>query len=291
MGAGTYVVAVSGGVDSMVLLDLLRQQTGVKAVVAHFDHGIRDDSSEDRKLVQRVAKKHSLPFVHENGKLGIGTSEAHARKARYTFLDRVAKASQAKAILTAHHQDDVLETAVINLIRGTGRRGLTSLRSTDGIVRPLLSYNKEQIRDYAQSHAIAWHEDTTNTDTTYLRNHVRANVLPKLTDGQRAQLVILVEDLRSINDSLDNQIIGLLHVQPAADTIDRAWFIHQPHDIAREIVHTWLRQRSVKDITKKTIERLVVAMKTGKVGSKIDVDHGHFILITKVALALKPRER
>ena len=291
VGAGTYVVAVSGGVDSMVLLDLLRQSPGAKLIVAHFDHGIRKDSIKDRQFVQCIAKKHGLPFAHKAGKLGPNTSEAKARTARYEFLRSVQKASGAKAIITAHHQDDALETAIINILRGSGRRGLTSIKSTNEIIRPMLGHNKEQIRDYAISHAVAWREDATNTDTKYLRNYIRANVLPKLSDGERAQLVILLEQQREINENIDDNLIVILHVQPGIDTLDRAWFIRLPHDVAKEILHSWLRRHGAKDVTKKTIERLIVAMKTGRVGSKVDVDNEIQLHVSKNTLALKHRER
>lgn len=291
VGAGTYVVAVSGGVDSMVLLDLMRRRPGAKLIVAHYDHGIRSDSERDRRLVQTTARKHHLPFVHDQGNLGPYASEAAARDARYAFLRRVQEVTGAKAILTAHHQDDVLETAIINLMRGSGRRGLTSLRSTDGILRPLLPYNKEQIRDYAHNHAVAWHEDTTNQDDSYLRNYIRLRVLPKFTDGQKAQLGILIDQLADINDQLDGHLINMLHVQPAHDELDRQWFIHLPHDVSKEVLHAWLRRHGVKNISKRTIERLLVAMKTAKPGAKIDVDKEHILYVHKRHLALQVVER
>ncbi|HSX24007.1 MAG TPA: tRNA lysidine(34) synthetase TilS [Candidatus Saccharimonadales bacterium] len=290
VGAGTYVVAVSGGVDSMVLLDLLRQRPGMRLIVAHYDHGIRPDSAEDRKLVQKTAQAHELPFVHEAGKLGAGTSEARARKARYAFLERVRSASEARAIITAHHQDDMLETAIFNLLRGSGRRGLVALKSTDDIVRPLLEYDKEQILDYARSHSLQWREDPTNADIKYTRNYIRSRILPKFTPGQRAELLILLERLSAINDELDVHLSGLLHIQPALNEIDRAWFIHLPHDISREVVHEWLRRHKIRDITKKTIERLVVAMKTGRGGQRVDIDDKHVLEIRRDSLTIVPRD-
>ena len=139
---GVYVVAVSGGVDSMVLLDLLRRQKDLKLVVAHLDHGIRSDSDLDRQLVQQVASKHGLAFVYNTAQLGPGASEALARKARYNFLRRVQLATNATAIVTAHHQDDLIETAILNLLRGTGRKGLSSLGDDKHLRRPLLHVSK-----------------------------------------------------------------------------------------------------------------------------------------------------
>jgi tRNA(Ile)-lysidine synthase TilS/MesJ len=108
-----------------------------KFIVAHYDHGVRSDSQLDRQLVQGVARQHGLTFVYDEGKLGPGTSEAVARKARYAFLRKVQQTTGARAIITAHHEDDLLETALLNLLRGTGRRGVTSLRSRHDIHRPL----------------------------------------------------------------------------------------------------------------------------------------------------------
>lgn len=291
VGAGRYVVGVSGGVDSMVLLDLMRQRPGAELIIAHFDHGIRPDSVEDRKLVGQYAGRYQIPFVYDEGHLGPRVNEASAREARYAFLRKVAEATNAKAIMTAHHQDDVLETALINMLRGTGRRGLTSLRSTDGIMRPLLPYNKQQILDYAQNHAIPWNEDSTNSDTRYLRNHLRHNVIPGIRDGQRAQLLILIDQLADINDELDAHLINMLHVQPSSDEIDRQWFIHLPHDVAKEIVHAWFRRHGVKNIQKRTIERLLVAMKTAQPGSTFHVDKHHDLRVGKQRLALQYVER
>lgn len=289
VGVGTYVVAVSGGVDSMVLLDVLRRHPGTKLIVAHFDHGIRPDSAEDRKLVQAAAQKHGLTFVYETASLGPGASEAAAREARYEFLERARRASGAKAIITAHHQDDLLETAIINMLRGSGRRGLTSLKSTDRLVRPMLSHTKERLRDYAQVHAIPWREDPTNTDTKYIRNYVRHNILPKFSAGERAQLLILLEQLKETNKELDEHVISLLHVQPALNELNRAWFIQLPHDVSREVVHAWLGRHGARNITKKTIERLVAAMKTGRTGQQIDIDHKNVVNIGRSTLVFMPR--
>ena len=121
--AGRYVVAVSGGVDSMVLLDVVRQMPGVFVVVAHVDHGIRADSHKDRKLVASVCMSHNVQFEYTELHLGPGASEEMARTERYKFLRHIKERYTADAILTAHHSDDLTETALINLIRGTGWRG------------------------------------------------------------------------------------------------------------------------------------------------------------------------
>lgn len=289
-------MAVSGGVDSVVLLDVLYKQSRknskkIKLIVAHFDHGIRPDSSQDRRLVQRLAAQYNLPFVYGQATLGPNASEAAARLARYEFLEKTRQSCGAIGIITAHHEDDALETAVHNMVRGTGRRGVTALKSTSDLYRPLLRISKKQLQDYAARNSLTWREDSTNLDTKYLRNYIRHKLLAKFSPGQRAQLAILLEDMRSINDELDNYISGLLHVQPHRDKLDRAWFISLPHDIAKEIVHAWLRAHDVQNLDRKTIERLVIAMKTGKKTQQFPINKQWVLSIQESTLALTRPER
>ena len=133
---GKYVLAVSGGVDSIVLLDLLAKEIERdNLVVAHFDHGIRQGSATNREFVEGLAKNYGLEFFYEEGELGAKASEALARTKRYEFLNKIKKQTESDAIITAHHQDDVLETIIINLLRGTGRKGLSSLKNHPELVR------------------------------------------------------------------------------------------------------------------------------------------------------------
>lgn len=290
---GTYVVAVSGGVDSMALLHALSQRPGLKLIVAHFDHGIREDSAQDRKLVENTAKQLKLPFVYHQGNLGPGASEATARTARYDFLHGVKNASKAHSVITAHHQDDLLETALLNMLRGTGRRGLTSLKSTDGIIRPLLKYPKDHIKDYAQRYSLAWREDSTNSDIRYRRNYVRHKLLSQLTSGQRAQFIILLEQLAQVNQQLDIELINLLHTQPGVSVLDRDWFIALPHDLSQEILHHWLTRHGIVNLQRRRIEQLVVALKTAQPKTVHEVSKKHKISVHKneVELLVEPTSK
>jgi tRNA(Ile)-lysidine synthetase-like protein len=288
--AGRYVVAVSGGVDSMVLLDLLARHSDLQLTVAHFDHGIREDSSKDRLLVQKVASKHRLPFVYNRVELGPGTSEAVARKARYEFLHTVRVAARAQAVITAHHQDDMLETAVINMLRGTGRRGLSSLKSQDRVLRPLLLFSKAEITAYAESHNVSWREDSTNQDETYLRNYVRRQILAKFSEAQRQQLLVHLNTASQLNQELEVLLVNNLHIQPAAHQLDRAWFIQLPHSVAKEVLASWLRERGATYDTK-TLERLLVAAKTYQPHKRTDVSNGYILEVKQKHLALTRVDR
>lgn len=288
---GTYVVAVSGGVDSMALLDILRKRPDLKLVVAHFDHGIRHDSSIDKDIVRQVARSHGLPFVYHEAKLGPGASEDVARKARYDFLHKVREASGARAVITAHHHDDLLETAVINMLRGTGRKGLSSLQSRHMIQRPLLHIEKQALRDYAKDQGLVWREDETNQDTKYLRNYVRHRILTQFTDDDCKKLREIIGRVTEINNELDTQLMNYMHVQSESGKLDRATFLRLPHAVAKEVMAAWLRKHGITDFDQKTLERLVVAAKTFAPGKVADVMRRNTLVVRKDSLALTPLDR
>lgn len=283
---GSYVIAVSGGVDSVALLDAVQALPKVRLTVAHFDHGIRQDSAEDRRFVQRIALGYGIPFVYGEGQLGSSASEALARQARYTFLHGVRAASQAQAVITAHHQDDALETAIINILRGTGRRGLTALKDRDGIRRPLLHTSKQTLRTYALERGLEWREDSTNRDMTYLRNYVRHKLLPRFSPAQREQFLMLLQALAETNQQLDTQLINYLHLQPTARTLSRPLFVRLPHAVAREVLASWLRQHGIRGFDTKTLERLVVAAKTARPGTRADILEGYMLHVGRDDLTI-----
>ncbi|CAN5655566.1 hypothetical protein BH23PAT1_BH23PAT1_4310 [soil metagenome] len=308
---GTYVVAVSGGVDSMALLHMLWQQSQLSVisnpssveetdnrqqttdnsnrwrfVVAHFDHGIRKDSELDRKLVQHAASQHGLQFIYDEGKLGAAASEDTARQDRYKFLHKVRESASAKAIITAHHQDDVLETAILNILRGTGRRGLSSLKSTVIVKRPLLDFSKSEIINYALSKGLHWNEDPTNIDTNYLRNHIRHNIIPKLDKETAEKFLGIIKNARLQNENIDAHLANHLHMHPAIDRLDRLQFIMLPHNVASEVMAAWLRVHGVRQFDRKSIDRLVISAKTRRAGARIDVNKRLKLLLSAYSLAL-----
>lgn len=284
---GKYILAVSGGVDSMVLLDVLRRLAGVELVVAHFDHGIRPDSKKDREFVGRVARTNNQPYIYDSGNLGAAASEATARDARYAFLRRAQREWGAQAIVTAHHQDDALETAILNLLRGTGRKGLSALQSRPDILRPLLHVTKQEIAAYAHAHKLTWREDSTNTDTRYLRNYIRHAIVPRLGDTGRQKLLKTIERTEAMNAHIDAALALLLPAKGVP--FERYVFIMLPHTLAREMMAAWLRQNQVSGFDRKTIERLVVFAKTALPNKHADID-GHWQLKAgKITLKITPR--
>lgn len=286
---GNYVVAVSGGVDSVVLLDLLSKKPDLTLTVAHFDHGIRDDSVKDRQFVQKLAKHYGLRFIYDEGNLGPDVSEAIAREARYKFLRKVKINTKSKAIVTAHHQDDVIETVIINMIRGTGRKGMSSLSTTEDLSRPLIGFTKVDIKTYANKNKLSWRDDPSNKDTKYLRNHIRLNIIPKMTLEQKIELHNLIVDSRINNSEIDTLINTAILTQPGTDKLNRGLFIMLPHDVSKEVMASWLRRYQVKNLNKKQIEQLVITAKTSKPDRASDVDKTHILRITENEIHITKR--
>lgn len=270
-----YVVAVSGGVDSVVLLDMLvKKYTADALIVAHFDHGIRSDSADDARFVGHLATKYNLSFETQREELGPHTSEEKARERRYAFLRRVASEHAAR-IVTAHHADDLVETVAINLTRGTGWRGLAVLDSPD-IERPLLGMTKKQLLDYAKQHQLQWREDSTNNDTHYLRNDLRQKLIG--VDDEMRELLRLYRNRQVIlRELIDNECLRIVGASP----YKRHLFIAVPDDIGLEL----LRAVCVREIgvspTRPNLYRALHAIKVLYGGKRHHVADGMTLRFTK----------
>ena len=227
ISAGRYVVAVSGGVDSVVLLDLLAKKPELELIVAHFDHGIREDSRQDELFVAELAKKYGLKYESRREELGVDTSEAWARARRYNFLRSISDKYQAR-LITAHHADDVIETIAINLTRGTGWRGLAVLDSE--IVRPLTGLTKAEILNYAKKNSLIWHEDSTNQSDKYLRNRIREK-LKGLDEKKRLELMALWTYQKELKRQIDG---GVRSVIETGLIYERVFFINLDEVVAIE---------------------------------------------------------
>ena len=200
------VVGFSGGLDSMVLLHLLRFQCGdlgagtLVLVAAHLDHAMRPGSDADALWARGVCAAWGVDF-----QAGVADpppeGEADARAVRYGFLHEVARAGGAPWILTAHHGEDQAETVLFRAARGAGIRGLRGIAPVraDGVLRPLLPFFREDLRQYAEDHRITWRDDPTNLDLGPSRNAIRNAVLPGLeavVPGARRSLARLAAQAR-----------------------------------------------------------------------------------------------
>lgn len=181
------ILATSGGIDSMVLLDLLKD-LDLEIIVAHCNFSLRGkESDSDQALVKRIAEEHQLAFQTitfdtekhaQEHKLSI---EEAARNLRYDWFEKIRQELNAQLIVTAHHLNDNTETLLFNLTKGTGIKGLRGMLPKRGkIIRPLLEISREEIENYAQENKIEYREDDSNNSLEYSRNLIRKNIIPEL---------------------------------------------------------------------------------------------------------------
>lgn len=278
-----YIVAVSGGVDSVVLLDMLSKKHP-DLIVAHFDHGVREDSADDAVFVGQLAARYGLRFETKREELGKGVSEAMARQRRYEFLRTVARQYKAK-IITAHHADDVIETIAINLIRGTGWRGLAVLDNPE-IIRPLLGVTKKELITYAQANHLNWHEDSTNTSDRYLRNRLRKK-LAAIDDDTRRQLLALRDHEVYVKKMIDDEITAL--ITPGLD--ERYFFITAPPRVSLELLRAECVRICGKSPLTAQLQRALLAIKTAAAGTRHDVGDGVYLEFTRTNFIVKASDR
>lgn len=274
-----YVVAVSGGIDSVVLLDMILNDNllGVidkkNIIVAHFDHGIRDNSSDDARFVELLAKGHQLEFETKREVLGKSASEEIAREQRYKFLKDLANDRQAE-LVTAHHLDDLVETIVLNFKRGSRWRGLATM-SDKSIKRPLLKRTKRELIDYALSRRLEWMEDETNSQIIYRRNSVRRS-LANLNDSVKQEIYGLWQRQVSLRQKIDGQI-----TMSPFPISSRHFLIMIDEDVAREIIYVKVFKDLGASLLNKQIDYLLYAIKVGHEYTNWQIGQGVSISLTK----------
>lgn len=201
------LIAVSGGVDSMVLLDLFdKSEYQIKA--AHFDHLTRNgQSTKDAEFVEQYCKKRGIPLYIQtiDKRQKSGNFQAEARYQRYTFFKQL----ECDKIATAHHKDDNLETIFLNFINGRSTQGIPSVNNK--IIRPLMIFTKEDILQYAQQNNIPFVEDASNFESHYDRNFLRNEIIPKISSKhpELSNKVIGLSTRQSENDKLLNQLVEI----------------------------------------------------------------------------------
>jgi tRNA(Ile)-lysidine synthase len=268
-----YLVGVSGGRDSAVLLDWLLASEYRKLILCHLDHRLRGRTSRaDAAFVERLARKHALAF--ESGTADVKTLaakrkqsiETTAREVRYAFFGDVARRRRCPTIFLGHHADDLVETFLINLFRGAGGSGLSAMREVSTrrienvelmIVRPLLAVWRTDIDAYVRKHRLKFREDASNSSLEPLRNRLRHRVIPYLekTFGRNIRqniwrtAAIAGEEENFFETLLPKNLtdIAALAVEPLRE---------MSVTVQRRLLHQWLRAANVGGVGFDLIERV-----------------------------------
>ena len=227
------VVAVSGGVDSVVMLDILANLSRAfkfELHIAHFDHGLRGtESEEDAKFVEELAIKYGIEFhlskgkVSEHAKKYKKSIEEAARILRYKFFERIVSSVKANFLATAHNSNDSVETFLMNLIRGAGLTGLSGIPAKRdfmrncNLLRPIINLTKNEILEYAKLRNIKWREDSSNAENTFTRNRIRNQLIPYLQKEFNPNIINVIGRASSLVNYADSYITSI--ISPKIDSI------------------------------------------------------------------------
>lgn len=185
------VVGCSAGPDSMALLHYLTNNTKNKIICCHINHNVRKESKEEEKYLKDYCQKQNIPFeVYKIEKYQENNFENEARIKRYNFYEQTLKKYNCHYLFLAHHGDDLIETIIMKINRGSNLEGYAGIKEISKqkdytIIRPFLSYTKEDLLNYDEKNNVEYFIDKTNLDTTYTRNRIRANILPVLKNENK----------------------------------------------------------------------------------------------------------
>ena len=262
-----FLLAVSGGADSVAMLQATAQlwpEHRERIVVAHVDHSLRKESTDDSAFVRRHSARLGLqcevltiPAGQLTGEAGQSIEEA-ARKARYAFLATTANKYKLQNVVTAHHMDDQAETVLHNILRGTGLRGLRGMQTirelNDGIqlIRPMLNFRRSEIIEFLTDMNAPFKMDASNQDLCFTRNRLRQHLLPQLkndfnesADRNLVSLAHQAQQTLDVLDALADRILSdaVLERQENICRLDRRKLCEWPAPIIRHVLSVlWIRQ-------------------------------------------------
>lgn len=271
------ILAVSGGVDSMALLAMYAH---ADIIVAHIDHGTRKSSANDADFVRRKCQELGVKFYETKLELGEGVSEELARKKRYEFLKTIQE-KESGTLCTAHHLDDVLESIAINLIRGTGWRGLTPFYG-DELVRPFIVSKmwKRDVLKFAGEQKICFRQDPTNYETNYLRNRVREKMVV-LDERARVDIVNLFEKQNELRGKIEKLVTELAKQTVVGKNFHKKeLFLTADEKVAIEVLREICLMHGYS-LTRKQLGDFLLAIKTYAPHKKFNLPKNHFVTILK----------
>ena len=271
------ILAVSGGVDSMALLAMYAH---ADIIVAHVDHGTRKSSAEDANFVRQKCQELGVKFYETKLELGEGVSEELARKKRYEFLKTIQE-KEGGTLCTAHHLDDVLESIAINLIRGTGWRGLTPFYG-DELVRPFIIAKmwKRDVLKFAGEQNICFRQDPTNHEAAYLRNRVREK-MSELDERARADIINLFEKQGELRNKIEKLVTELAkQTVMGKNFYKKELFLTADEKVAIAVLREICLMHGYS-LTRKQLGDFLLAIRTYAPHKKFNLPKNHFVTILK----------
>ncbi len=277
-----FIIAVSGGVDSCFLLHHLMEQE-VDAVVCHVNHGLRSESGEEAKFVRGLAQEYGLPYEEKILDLSAqGSFEAEARHERLQFFAEVCQQYGVKEVALGHHADDQAETLLMQLCRGAkGLQGMREHTRLDdyGITvwRPLLSWRKATIRDWMEARNFSWREDVTNGQPIAVRNRVRNEVMPLLSEVFSRDVVPVVT--RAQPDDLTAQLEELLQLVDLKDPQGRLFLpklslLSEP--LQSRVFFDYLKEEGIQELSTEKLQECLQLINAVDI-AKVNLPGGHYL--------------
>lgn len=279
----TLIVAVSGGVDSMVLLTLLAD-TPYRVIAAHYDHALRPESAQEGPMVQAYAKHLGVTYTASRWAKP-DPAEAAARKARYAWLSQVAAAYHTPYLVVAHHGNDQLESVLLQLARSGNVMKMTGLHAQRQlgklqVLRPLLNTDKAALYAYAKAHQVPYAEDVTNADVHYARNRVRHLIVPQLQQVNPqvvAHTQKFTTQLAGLIALAAPRLTALLEAALVDDTLDWHKVAQEPLAV-RELVLAQLFERWQLTVAPAVSQAIVSALDEGAGNREFDVHRQRLVV-------------
>ena len=285
-----YLVGVSGGRDSVALLHALASYGYRRLIVCHLDHQLRGKSSTaDAAFVRSLATK--LKLEKDIGRVDVAalarrtkqSIETAGRNARYEFFAQVARRRRCHTIFLGHHADDLVETFLFNLFRGSGPAGLGGIRpiatrkvsgTSLSIVRPLLETTRAEIDAYLRTHRLKFRDDATNETLVPLRNRIRRRIIPSIEKqlGRKISRALWRAAMLSADEAEWTESLVDSDANSKRD-FDVKELRAQPRALQRRLIQRWLQSRGIADLDFETIERVRGLLEEDATIAKVNLPH------------------
>lgn len=306
------LIAVSGGPDSVALLDILfslREELKIELFIAHLNHGFRPESVEEASFVEGLAEGYGLSIIAAapNVKAAIeqkGLSlQEGAREVRYEFLDQSAVQMGANKIAVGHHADDQAETVLYNFLRGAGIKGLGGMAPQRGnVIRPLIELSRKEIEEYCEKRRLKFCLDPSNQKQVYLRNKIRLGLIPYLEKEYNPQIrpgISRMSEVFRDEEAFINEKVNLawddmvLSQDNRVINLDRTKFIGAPKAIQRRIIRKgWALIKIEKyGLAFEHVERVLDFLTTNMPGSRLQLPGEVFLFKDEIRISFKLEEK